>query len=682
MGSEYLPTVGPVNWWNGHRWHGYLMRIQLEAGADHVEALAHERNPVQAVIELIWNSLDAEAHTVHVSLLRNDAGGVDGVTVEDDGHGISPDEFQSSFKWVGNSWKRGAQTTKGPEARPLHGERGQGRLRAFALGTTVRWISVADDTTGQRYRSEISATVPDRNDFRGPEPTQSTAETGTRFEATGRNRLDRLDTDAAREQITAALAPYLMTYPDVSVVLDRRPLRPADEIERDVTETLSWTHGDSVHTADLRIIEWKGGKGRTLHLCSEKGVPVDDMPAGPAPDFRYAAYVLWSEMPHHAAEWILAQMEHEPSVIGSLLKSVNARLASYFDERRDEQRRELVESWKGDDTYPYKEGPESEEQKVEQATFDVVATAIRRHMPKKREQRRLTLGLLKDTLQRHPTGLGNLLDQFVGLSAEEKDQLTRLLERSSLARLIAANTSVTNRIDFLAALRHLIFDKEASEVVKERRHLHTMLESELWVFGEQFNMMFSERGLTHALRQHLTMLGRDPNEAGNVRLTDGGQGRLDLMLSAKTRDHDRIRHLVVELKAPAVKATDKEASQIKKYARAVVANPQFADTRSEWDFMLLVTDYDESVRGDINQDGRASGILDQSRVDPNSPVNYRVWVKKWSEVINEAERRLDFYQQSLNHDPSLDDVRAYLMEHHGDVIPQGLFPEGEDAQAS
>lgn len=657
------------------------MRIQLEAGADHVEALAHERNPVQAVVELVWNSLDAEAHDVAVNLLRNEAGGVIGVTVEDDGHGISADEIKSSFKWVGNSWKRGAQTTKGPEGRPLHGKRGQGRLRAFALGTTVRWVSVADDTAGQRYRCEISATVPDRNDFRGPEPTESADKTGTKFEATGRDNLDRLDSDLAREQITAALAPYLMTYPNVTVCLDHRPLRPADEIERDVSETLIWNHDDQAHEAKLRIIEWKGGKGRTLHLCDHNGVPVDDMPASPAADFRYAAYVLWPEMPQHAAEWMLAQMEQEPSVIGSLLKSVNGRLTAYFDERRDEQRRELVESWKGDDTYPYKDGPESEEQKVEQATFDVVATAIRRHMPKKKEQRRLTLGLLKDTLQRHPAGLGSLLDQFVGLSAEEKDQLTRLLERSSLARLIAANTSVTNRIDFLAALRHMIFDEQASEVVKERQHLHTMLESELWVFGEQFNMMFSERGLTHALRQHLNMLGRDPKEAENVRLTDGGQGRLDLMLSAKTKEHDRIRHLVVELKAPAVKGTDKEASQIKKYARAVVANPQFADTHSEWDFVLLVTDYDDSVRGDINQEGRPPGILDQSRVDPNSPVNYRVWVKKWSEVLNEAERRLDFYQQSLNHDPSLEDVRAYLVEHHGDVIPQGLFPE-EEVQAS
>lgn len=658
------------------------MRIRLEAGADHVEALAHERNPVQAVVELIWNSLDAEAYEVKVGLLRNEADGVIGVIVEDDGHGISPDEIDSAFQWVGNSWKRGAKTTKGVEARPLHGKRGQGRLRAFALGTTVRWMSVADDTEGRRYSCEVSATVPDRNTFSGPEPVETSAETGTKFEATGRDNLNRLDADTARAKITAALAPYLMTYPDVSVVYDNRPLRPADEIERDVSEVLTWQHEGADHQAGLRIIEWNGdSQGRTLHLCDDKGVPVDDLPAGPGADFKYTAYVLWSEMPQHAAEWILSQMEQEPSVVGTLLKAVNTRLIEYFDERRDAQRRELVKSWKDDDTYPYKNDPGSEEQKVEQATFDVVATAIRRHMPKKREQRRLTLGLLKDTLQRHPGGLGDLLDQFIGLSPEEKNQLTRLLERSSLARLIAANTSVTNRLDFLAALRLMIFDDKASKIVKERKHLHTMLESELWVFGEQFNMMFSERGLTRALEQHLSMLGRDPKEAEPVRLTDGGMGRLDLMLSAKTKEHDRIRHLVVELKAPAVTATDTEASQIKKYARAVVAHPQFADMRSEWDFVLLVTDYDDSVRGDINQEGRPSGILDQSRMDPSSPVNYRVWVKKWSEVVNEAERRLDFYQESLNHDPTLDDVRAYLLEHHGDIIPRGLFPEHE-AQAS
>lgn len=107
---------------------------------------------------------------------------------------------------------------------------------------------------------------------------------------------------------------------------------------------------------------------------------------------------------------------------------------------------------------------------------------------------------------------------------------------------------------------------------------------------------------------------------GGLTVADGGTGRPDLMLSAKTEEHDCIRHLVVALKTPAVNATDTEASQIKKYARAVIANPQFADMRSEWGYILLLTDYDESVRRDINQEGRPSGILDQPRIDPNSPM--------------------------------------------------------------
>lgn len=77
-------------------------------------------------------------------------------------------------------------------------------------------------------------------------------------------------------------------------------------------------------------------------------------------------------------------VEQEPSIVGALLKAVNARLTGYFDERRNAQRFELVKSWNDDDTYPYKNDPGSEEEKVEQATFDVVSTAIHRHVTKKK----------------------------------------------------------------------------------------------------------------------------------------------------------------------------------------------------------------------------------------------------------------------------------------------------------
>jgi hypothetical protein len=58
-------------------------------------------------------------------------------------------------------------------------------------------------------------------------------------------------------------------------------------------------------------------------------------------------------------------------------------------------------------------------------------------------------------------------------------------------------------------------------------------------------------------------------------------------------------------------------------------------------------------------------------------------VRDWGGIIEEAKRRLDYFQKSLQHDPSLDDARDYLARHHANVIPEGLLstrdPDRPDA---
>ena len=75
--------------------------------------LAHEGDPLRAVLELIWNSLDADANQVAVTLHRNYFDGVDGVTVTDDGHGMSPEAARAAFRWIGGSWKKTALRSQG-----------------------------------------------------------------------------------------------------------------------------------------------------------------------------------------------------------------------------------------------------------------------------------------------------------------------------------------------------------------------------------------------------------------------------------------------------------------------------------------------------------------------------------------------------------------------------------------
>ena len=138
--------------------------LVLVAGDDHVARVAHEGDPLRAVIELIWNAIDAEADDVAVTLERDEHEAIHKVIVTDDGHGISVDEVESTFGHIGDSWKRLSTKTKN-EKRRLHGKNGEGRLRIFALGNLVEWESISRDTSGQLHKVAISGSATHRQRF-------------------------------------------------------------------------------------------------------------------------------------------------------------------------------------------------------------------------------------------------------------------------------------------------------------------------------------------------------------------------------------------------------------------------------------------------------------------------------------------------------------------------------------
>jgi hypothetical protein len=76
-----------------------------------------------------------------------------------------------------------------------------------------------------------------------------------------------------------------------------------------------------------------------------------------------------------------------------------------------------------------------------------------------------------------------------------------------------------------------------------------MLERELWIFGEAYHLMSSERGLTEMARNHLRLLGLPSKKVEPVKRRDEKSGRVDLHLAVKMEEFEVARHLVVELKA-------------------------------------------------------------------------------------------------------------------------------------
>lgn len=648
--------------------------LPLSAGGDLVTRLARERDPVRAVVELVWNAIDAEADTVRVQVERSDMEAIERVTVEDDGHGITSDEVQATFGRIGGSWKALATRSKNGK-RGLHGKLGEGRLRAFALGSRVTWASNSLNTAGDRERVVIEG-AKDRAEPFSWEASPSTGTT-TGTVVTALNEQDRslnsLISDTALATLTSHFAPVLLNDDGLSVVFDGSKLNPRDEVLDD-TIVNAVLDSDPTATIAIRIIEWRTGKHRAAYFGEDSERFVVEAPGTELENqATFSVYVTWTGFDNDTlSELGLGDMAPDPA--GAVWRATKTTVRDHFAARRRAGRRDQIDEWKSKGIYPYKEEPASDAEKAERAVFDIVSSALVPQIPKRKDGAQLTLNLLRDALRTDPENLAVLVSEFVALSEQDRQALTRLLSETTLAGVIRSANLVSGRSKFLAGLEHLLFDPNDSKRVGERDHLHKILEHELWIFGEEYHFMNTERGLTQVLRTHLRLLGLPDGKVEPVKRWDGKAGRIDLHLAAKSKEHDRIRHLVVELKAPDIVAGRTERNQIEDYINVVVENAAFASDRSMWEFILVVSDYDSVMDNSIIGSNRELGLLFEPEKKPGRPV-VRAYVRRWRDIIDENKRRLEFITNTLEFDPSLAEGLAFIREEYAEMLPNEVGSE-------
>lgn len=229
----------------------------IEVQEDFLERQA-KAPPIQALAELIWNALDAEATRVDVSWEDDFLGGMRSIAVTDNGHGFPRTEAETLFGRLGGSWKRiGAKTKNGQ--RWLHGHEGRGRFKAFALGRVVEWNIRYRAGDGVRVYSiamlgddQRHVRVSDERAFEG---------SGTGVQATIKEvRTTRfLDRDETRQELAEIFAIYLRTYSSVVLSISSVRLDPSLAIaSQRMFDLPDIEAGGSVYRARLDVIEWRG----------------------------------------------------------------------------------------------------------------------------------------------------------------------------------------------------------------------------------------------------------------------------------------------------------------------------------------------------------------------------------------------------------------------------------------
>jgi hypothetical protein len=656
-----------------------LTEFELSVGEGKI--LQFKRKPqITAVAELVWNALDANATEVHVELRRSSMGAITDVVVTDNGHGMTPTRARTAFQSYGTTWKASSTHTEGGE-RILHGRNGEGRLFAFALGDRLTWESAAvidDRLVGVQIRGNADhATVWQVEET---EPAREEPGTTVRISVPQGKPLSRLDRDDAAANLTAKLAFYLLAYPHVRVTYDGQRLDPSDIIVGepiDLELELPGDYADEDPPPVVTFVEWNKRMGdRKMLLCNSEGIALGehgrDWSDGIISFTPYLRANLFNGLSVDDLHGLT--MSHS-GLLDAAIKAVQQHLAV----RGAQISAEVVRQLKTEGIYPYDDQPETSALAVERQTFDVVVTAARHALPSKGAARKLSVNLIRTALESSPGDLHTILEKVLALSDDDRRHLKNLLDRTDLTHVIGAATTVTNRLDFIQALRKILADEHLRRSLREVDQLHPMIARNLWLFGEDWNMTRSEVGLTNVLRAHLEdHLGDDvvlEHELESVTQPDGRSGRVDILLFRSRKDDNSTERLVIELKRPTVEVGQKELDQIKGYARAIIDDPQYRGVGCKWRFYLVTYDYSDKILRDIRQKDRPAGLAD-------TQDDYEVWVKNWGEIFDAAEKKLRFFQEQLDYEATDDRVTQHLRESYSHFIPDALAQPQAESEGS
>ncbi len=377
-----------------------MKTITVQAKADHIASLANA-TPLSAVEELVWNALDADAREVKVDLVTNPLGAVDAVRVSDDGAGIDIARVDDTFGALGGSWKRADGVTHGLHRR-LHGRRGRGRFKAFAIGLNCEWRTTLSTPDGLKSYI-LSGAAADPGVFNLDETSPGPA-TGTEVYITNvRPSADVLtDAGAVVSALAAKFAVYLKAYPAVQVYFCGIPVTPVI-VQKSVTDyNVSLPTGEE---AKLEVIEWRRrfvGSGR-LVLCGGDGFALRERPAGvrPGAAFSFTAYLRSPRFDELEAQNALVLDELNPEV-RAYLDAARRILRDHFKVRAAQDNSARLASWIADGSYPFP----ADDTSPARERFDAAVADLRAHMdgfdalPSR--ERRYLFGLLLKTIPASP----------------------------------------------------------------------------------------------------------------------------------------------------------------------------------------------------------------------------------------------------------------------------------------
>lgn len=639
----------------------------VEVQPDLIECQA-KADPVQAVAELVWNGLDADAQNVDVRLEVDDLGATT-VVVRDDGAGMHYDDAPGLFTRLGGSWKKTQRLTP-DRGRIVHGRDGMGRLKVFGIGRCAEWVVRYRSNSGELREFNI-VVLKD-----SIEEVQITGEVPSSSDRTGvearisdlYKQHDALESHSMVSDLNELFALYLDNYRDVSITYDGNQIASQSLIVATHTENLESILIDGRnHQVTLEIVEWSCKSKNILYLCSQHGFPLMEVPTSiHIGSYNFSAYLKSSYIENLDRSHRLDLVEIYPA-LNDCIEASQRIIKSYFRSRSANASRSSVNRWKDEGIYPFKGDPVNDLEDVERKVFDIVAVTTSDLLPDfqsgSQPRKAFQLRMLRTVIEKSSDDLVLIFNEVLGLPKGKQEELASLLKETSPSAIISAVKTVANRMKVLTDLEEVLFGSETDERLKERSQLHQILENNIWMFGEEYMLSASDASLTNVLCKHQQLLGDTTAIDRPVEHPSKKSGIVDLMLSRTLGRHGAgdLQHLVIELKRPRVKIGKDQVTQIQEYAFAVMRDERLSSGSPRWEFWVVSDDLDDYVNSVILEHEQAQGTMFRKR-------NCVIRVKRWAQFLEDNKARLQFFEEKIKYSARLESSVNHVQSRYNEFM--------------
>lgn len=557
-----------------------------------------------ALCEYIWNGFEANATVVSINYEINNCEGLSSISIQNNGTGISFESLDEVFGYFMASQKNMLSTQIKSRAN-----KGKGRFAFSAFASNAVWETVYC-REGKHYKYSIEISSGEKDVYTPTQPVLvEDTDTGCIVTFTGIEKMlpQDLNFNSLEESLLIEFAWYLYLYKEnnVRLVVNGIDLDYAKWIDEDLTIELE-TNIEEEHF-EIKVIVWK--EKIKEKFCTYYVNSKDELKSRSTTtfnrntvNFNHSAYVRSSFFDKKKSTTpTFEDIRREDRINQKLNKFmqnlIEERLHAFLLKNSENE----IEKMRKRGSFPhFSDNPLD---KIRERNFTNVVKEIYCIESKifyklKPIQEKSLLGflnLLLDSTERE--NILAIIEEIVSLSEQQRNDFAKMLQKTKLENILDSIKLVESRYTVIEGLRAIVYD--LSTFSNERAHIQKIVENHYWLFGERYNLVSADERMQKALEKYLYII--DGNESSAILPPSSDLlRRMDIFMCRKQMAEDSYEtqleeNIIVELKSPKVKLTNKVYRQIEDYMSYIIKQPEFNSQLRRWKFISVCCEVDDDI---------------------------------------------------------------------------------------